>query len=134
MIGEEFTEKWESLPPNIKVLLAGMSKEDFAKQPSSIKSFHVGSSNNTPKKQRNNTPQQQSQSYFKPDKESPAIKPPNMALQGTSKKHQHTNRKPKNPNVNQQKQFFCQTGPSNSKSLAAKSGVKLTHILLVLLR
>ena len=122
MIGEEFTKKWESLPPNMKVLLAGMSKDDFAKQSSSIKSFHVGSSNNTPKKQCNNTPKQQSQSYLKSDKELPAIKPPNMALQGTSKKHQHTNRKTKNPNVNQQKQFFRQTGPSNSKRPAAKSG------------
>ena len=31
MIGEEFTKKWESLPPNMKVLLEGMSKDDFAK-------------------------------------------------------------------------------------------------------
>ena len=59
---------------------------------------------------------------MKSDKESPAIEPPNMALQGTSKKHQHTNRKAKNPNVNQQKQFFRQSGPSNSKRPAAKSG------------
>ena len=74
----------------MKVLLVGMSKDEFAKQPSSIESFHVGSSNNTPKKQHNNTPKQQSQSYLKSDNESPAIKPPIMALQGTSKKHQHS--------------------------------------------
>ena len=75
---------------------------------------------------------------MKSDKESPAIKPPNMALQGTSKKHQHSyqpqTKKKKNPNVNQQKQFFRQTGPSNSKRPAAKSGVKLTRILLILPR
>ena len=58
LIGEEFTKKWESLTPNMKVNLAGMPKDDFIKQPASIKSFCVGSSNNTPKKQRNNTPKQ----------------------------------------------------------------------------
>ena len=32
LIGEECTKKWESLPPDMKVLLAGMSKDDFAKK------------------------------------------------------------------------------------------------------
>ena len=61
---------------------------------------------------------------MKSDKESPGIKLPNMALQGTLKKHQHSYQPQikKNPNVNQQKQFLRQSGPSNSKRPAAKSG------------
>ena len=55
-----------------------------------------------------------------------------MALQGVSKKQQHTNRKPKNPNVSQQKHFFRQTGPSNSKRPAVKSAGQVDRILLIL--
>ena len=40
----------------MKVILAGMSKEAFAKQDSSIKSFTVGSGSNTPQKHRNISP------------------------------------------------------------------------------
>ena len=40
LIGEEFTKKWEALPPDTKVILAGMSKDDFAKHTSSLKSFN----------------------------------------------------------------------------------------------
>jgi len=44
LIGEEFTRKWEAVPTDLKIFLAGMSKEDFAKQSASINSFNVGSS------------------------------------------------------------------------------------------
>ena len=56
MIGGEFTKKWESLPLEMKILLAGLSKEEFAKQTSSIKRFSVCTESNTPKKQCNHTP------------------------------------------------------------------------------
>ena len=122
MIGEEFTKKWESLPPNMKVLFAGMSKEEFVKQTSSINSFKVGSVSSTPKKQRNKSPKQHFQAKMKTDKESPSIKPPNMASQGAKKKQHFTNQKPKTQNYQQQKQFFRQAGPAMSKRPAFKSG------------
>ena len=50
MIGEEFFKKWEALPSDMKVFFAGQSKEDFAKQVSTINSFNVGSLKSTPKK------------------------------------------------------------------------------------
>ena len=34
-------QKWEALPPDMKVRLAVMSKEEFAKQTTSIESFDV---------------------------------------------------------------------------------------------
>ena len=34
LIGEEFTKKWEALPSDIKVFLAGASKEESAKKTS----------------------------------------------------------------------------------------------------
>ena len=121
--GEEFTKKWESLQPNMKVLFAGMSKEEFAKQTSSINSFKVGSVSSTPKKQRNKSPKQHFQAKMKTDKESPSIKPPNMASQGAKKKQHFTDQKPKTQrSYQQQKQFFRQAGPAMSKRPAFKSG------------
>ena len=29
LIGEEFTKKWEDLPPDLQIFLTGMSKEEF---------------------------------------------------------------------------------------------------------
>ena len=44
MIGEEFTKKWETLPPELKMVMAGITKTDFRKQTSHIHTFKVGSS------------------------------------------------------------------------------------------
>ena len=48
MIGEEFSKKWEALPTNIKTLLAGILKADFAKQPSTQKKLSGSSFMTTP--------------------------------------------------------------------------------------
>ena len=44
MIGEEFTKKWETLPPELKMVMAGVTKTDFTKQSSQIHTFKVVSS------------------------------------------------------------------------------------------
>ena len=44
IIGEEFSKKWETIPKEMKMFLAGVQKEDFIKNTSSsMKSFNVGS-------------------------------------------------------------------------------------------
>ena len=48
LIGEEFAKKWEALLTDMRVILAGMSKDDFAKHTSSLKSFNVGSASKSP--------------------------------------------------------------------------------------
>ena len=53
--GEEFTKKWEALPPDLKIFMAGLSKDDFTKQTAHLNTFNVGDA--TLKKQ---TPQQRS--------------------------------------------------------------------------
>ena len=50
MIGEEFTKKWEALPPELKMVMAGITKTDFTKQTSHIHTFKVGSSHQKKKK------------------------------------------------------------------------------------
>ena len=49
IIGEEFTKKWGALPPDLKTVMAGLSKADFTKKTMHINKFNVGS--NTLKKQ-----------------------------------------------------------------------------------
>ena len=56
MIGEEFTKKWETLPPELKMVMAEITKTDFTKQTSYIHTFKVGSSHQKRKSRiRNNT-------------------------------------------------------------------------------
>jgi hypothetical protein len=63
IIGEEFTKKWEALPPELKKVMAGITKSDFTKQTSHIHTFKVGSSHHKNKKQNpKQTPRQQTQS------------------------------------------------------------------------
>ena len=50
LIGEEFTKNREALPSDVKVFLAGASKEEITEKTSSTKSFSVGSFPNTSKK------------------------------------------------------------------------------------
>ena len=52
LIGEEFSKKCDALPSDFKVFFAGMSKEEFAEQVSTINSFNVGSFKSTPKKSK----------------------------------------------------------------------------------
>ena len=60
IIGEEFTKKWEALPPDLKMVLAGT---DFMKHSSHINTFKVGSSHQKKKKQSpKQAPRQQTQS------------------------------------------------------------------------
>ena len=62
MIGEEFTKKWETLPPELKMVMAGVTKTDFTKQSSQIHTFKVGSSQQKKKKpQSKQYPKQQTQ-------------------------------------------------------------------------
>ena len=56
IIGEEFTKKWEALPPDLKMVMARITKTDFTKQTAHINTFNVGSA--SLKKQ---APQQQAQ-------------------------------------------------------------------------
>ena len=133
LIGEEFTKKWEALPSDIKVFLAGASKDESAKKTSSTKNFSVGSFPNTPKKakilHKASPKTQQSQS----ESESPAIKPihkPNK--QSNVQRKNYVNPKRTYPNSGQQKQFFRQFGPTNSKNQPLNLEVKLTLILLTL--
>ena len=63
IIGEEFTKKWEALPPDLKLFMAGITKADFTKQTSHINTFKVGSSHQKKKKQSpKQAPRQQTQS------------------------------------------------------------------------
>ena len=50
LIGEEFTKKWEALPPDMKFIFEGFSKDDFAKHTSALKSFNVGYTSKSPMK------------------------------------------------------------------------------------
>ena len=49
IIGEEFTKKWEALPPDLRMVMAGITKTDFTKQTAHINTSKVGSGH--PKKQ-----------------------------------------------------------------------------------
>ena len=62
MIGEEFTKKWEALPPELKMVMAGITKTDVTKQSSQIHTFKVGSSQQKKKKPHSKQyPKQQTQ-------------------------------------------------------------------------
>ena len=50
IIGEEFTKKKEALPPDLRMVMAGITKADFTKQTPHINSFKVGSSHPKHKK------------------------------------------------------------------------------------
>ena len=118
---------------------------DFEKQTSSIKGFNVGTSNNTPmkSKQQYSCTRKKHQSHLKSNKEANIIKPPNMALQASSNTQQASksenaanneacSQQAASPSLRQQKQYFRQAGPSNSKRLAVKNlEVKLTLIRLI---
>ena len=54
-------KKWEALPPDLKIVMAGITKTDFTKQNAHINTFNVGSA--TLKKQ---APQQQAQAKCLP--------------------------------------------------------------------
>ena len=56
LIEGEFSKRWESLPSDAKIFLAGLSNEDFEQQISLIKNFNVGSSKTTPKKLHSQKP------------------------------------------------------------------------------
>ena len=65
IIGEEFTKKWEALPPDLKMVMAGITKTDFTKQTAHINTFKVGSGH--PKKQaplKKQAQQQQAHTCF----------------------------------------------------------------------
>jgi len=133
LIGEEFSKKWEDLPSDIKLFFAGLSKEDFAKQVSTIKSFSVGCFKSTPKKQskvqRKSSPSnsevltQESLSTIKPPSEIrtniKAFAAPKNSQQSFNSNKQ---KKPYNPNFHQQKEFFRQAGHVNSRRPDFKSG------------
>ena len=61
MIGEEFTKKWETLPTELKMVMAGITKTDFTKQTSHIHTFKVGSSHQKKKPHSKQYPKQQTQ-------------------------------------------------------------------------
>ena len=133
LIGEEFSKKWEALPSDMKVFFAGLSKEDFAKQVSTINSFNVGSFKSTPKKQvkvqRKSSPAtseiftQDSLTTIKPPAESKTrIKCFSSPKESNQSFKFQKQKKPYNPNFQQRKEFFRQAGPANSKRSAFKSG------------
>ena len=51
IIGEEFTKKWETLPPELKMVMPGITKTDFTKQTSHTYS-HLQSGKQSSKKRK----------------------------------------------------------------------------------
>ena len=55
LIGEEFTKKWEALPSDIKIFLAGASKDESAKKNFFNEKFQCGIFSKYAKKSKNTT-------------------------------------------------------------------------------
>ena len=145
IIGEEFTKKWEALPPDLKMVMAGITKTDFTKQTAHINNFNVESGH--PKKQaplKKQAPQQQAQTKSFPSQSEFACSQSQTASQRTEQQQNTPNAVPfKNrkqdsapkkqfqghnksnytpPSSRQQKQFFKQFDNKNSRRQAYKSG------------
>jgi len=139
LIGEEFTKKWELLPPDLKLFLSGASKDKIVGTISEA-AFLKNNKKTSSKKQckdatstiKNTSPpfsQSFSQSLSQAESQSSAQNSPNnkksyaQAKQMAEKAQQQSNRaafknrSPKNKRneYGQPKQFFRSQGPSNFK-------------------
>jgi len=144
MIGEEFTKKWETLPPELKMVMAGITKTDFGKQTSHIHTFKVGSSHQKKKQNPKQYPKQQTQTTNVQSQSETIIPDSQIASQTSEQQQQNPTEKPfkskkqdfaskkqfkgqrnsnfSPPSFGQQKQFFKQFENQTSRRPSYKSG------------